>query len=106
VLGLFQWQVMGGEAAELERVAAVGDYRHEVVDPALEVGLATAGSFCSPAEQTGSVHAHADTGFAGHGGRPRGNGQGRTPRPSRLGFWLFGRRTQERFYQTSVGWLI
>src|ERR1700759_1265027 len=38
--GFFQRQVMGGESLHAERVAAVGDHRHEVVDPALDVSLA------------------------------------------------------------------
>src|SRR6266567_7500395 len=42
VRGLFQRQVVGGEGLHAERVAAVGHHGHEVVDPALDVGLAHA----------------------------------------------------------------
>ena len=34
--------MVGDEAGDAERVAAVGDHRHEVIDPALDVGLAHA----------------------------------------------------------------
>jgi hypothetical protein len=40
VRSLVQREVMGGERPHAERVAAVGHHRHEVIDPALDVGLA------------------------------------------------------------------
>ena len=44
VRGLFQRQVMGGEADHAERVAAVAHHGHQVVDPALVARCATSAS--------------------------------------------------------------
>src|SRR6476469_2877813 len=36
VRGLFQRQVVGGESGHAQRVAGIGDHRHEVADPPLD----------------------------------------------------------------------
>jgi hypothetical protein len=39
VRGLFEGRMVDGEAGDTERVAAVADDGHEVIDPALDVRL-------------------------------------------------------------------